>query len=70
MVNQRAACLYQQEANVIQCTARCRARHAHNARSDRVAKTHQDTTDRQRSYRQHQGLAQLLQFFHHKSFPS
>ena len=56
VVDQRAARLDEQEADVVQRTAGRRARYAHNARGDRIAEAHQNTADRERCYRQHECL--------------
>ena len=56
VVDQRAARLDEQEADVVQRTARRRARYTHNARGDRIAEAHQNTADRERCYRQHECL--------------
>lgn len=42
----------------------------HGSRAHQVTDAHQDTTDRKRGNRQHQGFAQLLQLLHHKKHSS
>ena len=70
VIDQSAACLDQQEANGVCCTGSCCTGNAHNARSEGIAKTHQDAADRQHSDGKHQCFAQFLEILHHKAHSS
>ena len=68
IVDQSAACLDQQEADGLHDTDDVAALHRGGAQQ--IAQTHQDAADRQSCNGQHQGLAQFLEIFHHKTHSS
>ena len=69
VINQGAACFYQEEAHNV-CQTFGGASRAHNGGSQRIADAHQNAADGQTSHGQHQSFAQLLQILHHRNSSS